>query len=163
MAYNTWLVPFAVATHTTVCDCETRANHDGDDVVAHALLDALGFTAGAASLTELRKIVHCRHSVSVALMKCGVLVLITPTCSTLNGYRLTASELTDACKNNSPNETKAQGGEEKERVAEEFIVDVAAGDTHVVFCTSHGRAFSFGVDNTYGQLGDGSVWRGQPA
>ncbi|CCD16345.1 unnamed protein product [Trypanosoma congolense IL3000] len=38
------------------------------------------------------------------------------------------------------------------------VNDVAAGDTHIVFCKSDGTVYSFGYSNTYGQLGDGTVW-----
>ncbi|KAG5464092.1 hypothetical protein LSCM1_00272 [Leishmania martiniquensis] len=41
---------------------------------------------------------------------------------------------------------------------EEAVIDVAAGASHIVYCTVSGAVYSCGFDNTYGQLGDGSVW-----
>ncbi|KAK7199980.1 cyclin-e binding protein 1-like protein [Novymonas esmeraldas] len=40
----------------------------------------------------------------------------------------------------------------------EAVADVAAGASHIVYCTVSGRVYSCGYDNTYGQLGDGTVW-----
>ncbi|EPY31576.1 hypothetical protein STCU_03386 [Strigomonas culicis] len=45
---------------------------------------------------------------------------------------------------------------------EEEVVDLAAGAYHFVCCTSSGAVYSFGCDNMYGQLGDGTVWQRGP-
>ena len=47
----------------------------------------------------------------------------------------------------------------QQAVREFSILDVAAGDEHFVAVTDHGGVFTWGTDNTYGQLGDGTVWK----
>lgn len=44
-------------------------------------------------------------------------------------------------------------------VREFAVLDVAAGDEHFAVCTDHGGVFTWGSDNTFGQLGNGTVWR----
>eukprot|EP00796_Vickermania_ingenoplastis_P005174 gene5174-3721_t len=41
----------------------------------------------------------------------------------------------------------------------ELVVDVAAGESHIVFCTESGSVYTFGYCNRFGQLGDGSLWK----
>lgn len=41
---------------------------------------------------------------------------------------------------------------------DEAVLDVAAGESHIVYCTVTGAVFSCGYRNEFGQLGDGTVW-----
>lgn len=78
------------------------------------------------------KFVHNKAHYSVILLGCGVLLLYCPTVPDRHGREVFS------------------GGE--------AVVDVAAGETHFVFCTVSGAVYSFGYGNRFGQLGDGSVW-----
>lgn len=83
------------------------------------------------------KLVHCRAYYSVALLESGLLLLLSPNVLERHGTVL-------------PSDGEA-------------VVDVAAGDTHIVFCTASGAVYSCGYGNRYGQLGNGSVWDFQPS
>ena len=47
----------------------------------------------------------------------------------------------------------------QQAIREFAVLDVAAGDEHFVVCTDHGGVFTWGSDNSFGQLGDGTVWK----
>lgn len=82
------------------------------------------------------KVVNCRRYYGAILLESGALVLFCPDVPTFNGT------------------TVESGGE--------LVVDVAAGESHFVFCTESGSVYTFGYSNRFGQLGDGSLWKGEP-
>ncbi|ESS66543.1 putative chromatin binding protein [Trypanosoma cruzi] len=84
----------------------------------------------------LLKAVYCSKYYGVALFRSGRLVLLAPDSPERHG-------------------TVIEGGDGHVR-------DVAAGDTHIVFCKEDGTVYSFGYSNKHGQLGDGTVWRNLP-
>lgn len=81
----------------------------------------------------IRKVVSCKAHYSAILLDSGILLLFCPQSPSLHGQVIDSNG--------------------------EGVVDVAAGETHIVFCTQSGAVYSFGYSNMYGQLGDGSVWK----
>lgn len=79
------------------------------------------------------KVASCRRYYSVVLLESGNLLLCCPDAPSYHGSVVES------------------GGE--------FVVDVAAGESHFVFCTESGAVYSFGYSNRYGQMGDGSLWQ----
>ncbi|SCU72617.1 chromatin binding protein, putative [Trypanosoma equiperdum] len=85
----------------------------------------------------LLKVAYCAKHYGVALFRSGCLILLAPGSPEYHG-------------------STVQNGEDN-------VKDVAAGDTHIVFCKEDGTVHSFGYSNIYGQLGDGSVWTSHKA
>ncbi|CCW66914.1 unnamed protein product [Phytomonas sp. Hart1] len=85
-----------------------------------------------ANEDRVSKVKCCRAYYTVILLYSGTLILFSPLVPVLHGKVL--SDKADP------------------------VVDVAAGDYHIVFCTKSGSVYSCGYSNRYGQLGDGSVW-----
>ncbi|CAJ1038038.1 putative Regulator of chromosome condensation (RCC1) repeat [Leishmania utingensis] len=90
----------------------------------------------------IKKVVSCKTVYSALLRSDGVLLLLSNPAANgaASGAHVSVLE---------------SGGE--------VVVDVAAGASHIVYCTASGAAYSCGYDNTYGQLGDGSVWSSDDA
>lgn len=97
---------------------------------------------GTTVTFTFRKVASCHRFYSALLRSDGALFLLT---TSSRGHAI--SPVTDCVASVSLLES---GGE--------AVRDVAAGASHIVYCTVSGAVYSCGYDNTYGQLGDGTVW-----
>ncbi|KAG5465567.1 hypothetical protein CUR178_00273 [Leishmania enriettii] len=132
------VIPTAAAAPTAAALCSLA---DSAKSVADALLPFLDTSTTPEAQPMLpctiEKAVSCKSVYSALLRSDGKLLLLS------NPAAHSAES--------SPRVSMLESGEEA-------VVDVAAGASHIVYCTVSGTVYSCGFDNTYGQLGDGSVW-----
>lgn len=99
-------------------------------------------TASWMPLCTIEKVASCKAVYSALLRSDGVLLLLSHFAA-------------DGAASKAHVSVLESGGE--------AVVDVAAGEAHIVYCTVSGAVYSCGYDNMYGQLGDGSVWSSNDA
>ncbi|CAJ1993639.1 cyclin-e binding protein 1-like protein [Leishmania donovani] len=137
------VVPTAAAAPT---EAALHSLADSAKPVADALRPFLeaspSATASLMPLYTIKKVASCKAVYSALLRSDGVLLLLSHPAA-------------DGAASSAHVSVLESGGE--------AVVDVAAGESHIVYCTVSGAVYSCGYDNTYGQLGDGSVWSSNDA
>jgi hypothetical protein len=115
---------------------------------ADALLPCLTLCKpnGTSVTCAIRKAVSCQRFYSALLRSDGTLLLLRSTSIGTSGDATLPPPSTYAARVS----VLESGGE--------AVRDVAAGAHHIVYCTASGAVYSCGYDNTYGQLGDATVW-----
>ncbi|GET93337.1 cyclin-e binding protein 1-like protein [Leishmania tarentolae] len=98
---------------------------------------SLSPVASPNPLYTIKKVASCKAVYSALLRSDGVLLLLSHPAA-------------DGAACSAHVSVLESGGE--------AVADVAAGESHIVYCTVSGAVYSCGYDNTYGQLGDGTVW-----
>ncbi|KPI86998.1 cyclin-e binding protein 1-like protein [Leptomonas seymouri] len=110
-----------------------------DAVVPHLTLCS---DDGPTVECTIRKVASCQRFYSALLRSDGTLLLLTHS---------TAGESRSSLPKCAAHVSVLDSGGEA-------VKDVAAGSNHIVYCTASGAVYTCGYDNTYGQLGDGTVW-----
>ncbi|KAG5490140.1 hypothetical protein JKF63_00259 [Porcisia hertigi] len=132
------VVPTAAVALTEAALCSLA---DSAKSVADALRPLLDASQSPVDQSmpryKVEKVASCKAVYSALLRSDGTLLLLS-------------NPVIDGAARSAHISVLESGGEP--------VVDVAAGASHIVYCTVSGAVYSCGCDNTYGQLGDGSVW-----